>query len=196
MKTKYGIVKNCKYCKNEFTTRPRLLEYCSQSCKNPNNRIGNIPWNKGLQMTEEFKQTKMNLEGLAKGRGWNKGIPNDKQKEKWVTDNPNKDGRINNRRPKNYIDDEFTAYKRECCKATYRSWYAMKKENLVPENTGKRPDQYQLDHIIPFKQGFELGVPPAVIGSRKNLRYILGQENRKKWDCFQEESIVKNIIGN
>lgn len=194
MKSKYGLIRNCLFCSTEFTTRPRFLEYCSQKCKNPLNRGEYDPWNKGIKLTEEQK-AKQNRDGLKKGWGWNKGIPNKKQKEKWTTNNPNKDGRINNRRPKNYIDNEFTAYKRECRKATYRSWYAMKKESLVPENTGKRPDQYQLDHIIPFKQGFELGIPPTVIGGRKNLRYILGKENRFKWDCFQEESIVKYIIG-
>lgn len=194
MKGKYGILKNCQYCKTEFETRPRFLEFCSAKCKNPLNRGEYEPWNKGIKLTEEQK-AKQNRDGLAKGWGWNKGVPNKKQKEKWTTNNPNKDGRINNKRPKNYVDDEFTAYKRECRKATYRSWYAMKKEGAVPVNTGKRPDQYQLDHIIPFKQGFELGIPPAVIGSRKNLRYILGKENRKKWDCFQEESVVQYIIG-
>jgi hypothetical protein len=194
MKNKYGLIRNCLFCSTEFTTRPRFLDYCSQKCKNPLNRGEYEPWNKGIKLTEEQK-AKQNKEGLKKGWGWNKGVPNKKQKEKWTTNNPNKDGRINNSRPKNYTDDEFTAYKRECRKATYRSWYAMKKENLVPENTGKYPDQYQLDHIIPFKQGFELKIPPTVIGSRKNLRYILGKENRSKWDCFQEESVVKYIIG-
>lgn len=194
MKSKYGTFKRCQYCKTEFETRPRFLEFCSTKCKNPLNRGEYTPWNKGIKLTEEQK-AKQNRDGLAKGWGWNKGVPNEKQKEKWTANNPNKDGRVNNKRPKNYIDDNFTAYKRECRKATYRSWYAMKKEGIIPENTGKRPDQYQLDHIIPFKQGFELGIPPAVIGSRKNLRYILGKENRKKWDCFQEENIVQYIIG-
>jgi very-short-patch-repair endonuclease len=50
-------------------------------------------------MTEEFKQTKMNLTGLAKGRGWNKGKPNEKQKEKWTGEgNPNWSGGVNRQR--------------------------------------------------------------------------------------------------
>ena len=195
MKAKYGLIKMCTYCGNQFETKPRFLEFCSQPCKNPNNRIGHTPWNKGIKLTEEQKQ-KLNFDGLKKGWGWNKGMPNETLRTRMLTNNPNKDGRANNMRPKNYIDDEFTAYKRECRKATYRSWYAMKKEGVVPKNTGKRPDQYQLDHIIPFKQGFGLGIPPSVIGGRKNLRYILGKENRQKWDCFQPESIVQYIIGN
>jgi hypothetical protein len=60
---------------------------------------------------------------------------------------------------------------------------------------GKRKTDWQMDHIIPFKQGFELGIDPAIIGSRKNLRFILGEENRSKWDKFQSEDIVKSIIG-
>ena len=195
MKNKYGFVKKCLYCSTEFETRPRFVDYCSQPCKNPNNRVGHTPWNKGKPMTEEFKQTKMNISGLAKGWGWNKGIPNERQREKWLKNNPNKDGRLNNMRPKNYVDDEFTSYKREVRKATYRSQYAMKQEGLIPNNTGKRKDQYQLDHIIPFRQGYELGIDPKIIGGRQNLRYILGKENRTKWDCFQPDNVLKSILG-
>jgi hypothetical protein len=194
MKNKYGIIKKCLYCGNDFETKLRFLDYCSQECKNPNNRIGNVPWNKGIKLTEEQKE-KQNIDGLKKGWGWNKGIPNEVQKQKWLgKGNPNWDGKVNNQRPKNYIDDEFTAYKRECRKATYRSWYAMKKEGLVPE-TGKRKTDLQMDHIIPFRQGFELGIDPKIIGSRKNLRFILGEENRSKWDSFQPDDVIKLITG-
>ncbi len=191
---KYGIIKACLFCGVEFETRLRFLDYCSQKCKNPLNRGEYDPWNKGLKLTEEQK-AKQNREGLKKGWGWNKGIPNEAQSLRWRENNPNKDGRVNNMRPKNYVDDAFTAYKREAKKATYRSWYAMKQEGSIPSNTGKRKDQYQLDHIIPYRQGFELGIDPAVIGSRKNLRWILGEENRQKWDRFQPEEIIKNILG-
>lgn len=191
---KYGVEKSCLHCGSLFVTKPRMIEYCSQPCKNPRNRPGHSAWNKGLKMTDEFKATKMNLSGLAKGQGWNKGMPNERQRQKWLTDNPNKDGRANNMRPKNYVDDEFSAYKRECKKATYRSWYAMMKEGSIPSNTGKRKDQYQLDHIIPFRQGFELGIDPKIIGGRNNLRWILGEENRKKWDHFQSEDTVRSIV--
>lgn len=98
-------------------------------------------------------------------------------------------------RPKSYVDDAFAAYKREVRKATYRSWYAMKQEGAIPANTGKRKDQYQLDHIIPYRQGFELGIDPKILGSRKNLRWILGEENRRKWDCFQPDEVVKHVLG-
>ncbi len=191
---KYGIIKTCLHCGNEFQTRPRFLDYCSQKCKNPLNRGEYDPWNKGIKLTEEQK-LKLNRDGLKKGWGWNKGIPNERQRERWLTDNPNKDGRVNNMRPKNYVDDEFTAYKRECKKATYRSKYAMMKEGSIPANTGKRKNQYQLDHIIPFRQGFELGIDPKIIGGRKNLQWILGEENRAKWNRFQPENVVKSIIG-
>jgi len=194
MKNKYNLSKVCLFCGIGFITKPRFLDYCSQKCKNPLNRGEFEPWNKGTKLTEEQK-SKQNLDGLKKGWGWNKGIPNVVQSIKWSENNPNKDGKLNNLRPKNYVDDKFTAYKRECRKVTYRSQYAMKKEGQVPSNTGKRKDQYQLDHIIPFRQGFELGISPAIIGGRANLRYILGKENRYKWDTFQTEEIVKSIIG-
>ena len=194
MKNKYGQTKICKYCSCEFTTRPRFLDYCSTPCKNPNNRPGNLPWNKGIKLNDEQK-SKINMTGLSLGRGWNKGKSNIAQSIRWTTNNPNKDGRINNMRPKNYVDDEFSAYKRKCKNATYRSCYAMKKAGLVPANIGKRKDQYQLDHIIPYRQGFELGIDPKIIGGSKNLQWILGEENRAKWDRFQPEEVVKNILG-
>ena len=191
---KYGIIKACQYCGNNFETRPRFVDYCSQKCKNPLNRGEYDPWNKGKKLTEEQK-AKQNTEGLKKGWGWNKGIPNEAQSIRWRENNPNKNGRINNMRPKNYIDNEFTAYKREVRKATYRSWYAMKQAGLIPTNTGKRKDQYQLDHIIPYRQGFELGIDPQILGSKENLRWILGEKNRQKWDRFQTEEVIKNILG-
>ena len=195
MKSKYGLSKVCLFCGTGFVTRPRMLEYCSQACKNPQNRPGNVPWNKGMTMSDEFKQTKMNMSGLSKGHGWNKGLPNEIARKRFLENNPNKDGRVNNMRPKNYIDDEFSSYKRQCRKATYRSVYKMKQEGLVPSSIGKHKHQYQLDHIIPFRQGFELGIDPEIIGGRKNLRYILGEENRSKWDRFQSEDVLKSVLG-
>jgi hypothetical protein len=195
MKNKYGITKKCLYCENEFVTRPRFNLYCSQACKNPNNRVGHTPWNKGIKLTDEQK-AKQNIDGLKKGWGWNKGIPNLEAKQRMSGENnPNWDGRANNMRLKNYVDNQFSAYKRECRKATYRSVYKMKQEGLVPSNTGKYKHQYQLDHIIPFRQGYELGIDPAIIGGRQNLRCITGEENRSKWDCFQTVDVLKSILG-
>lgn len=192
---KYNIIKACKFCGSHFETRPRFVDFCSQKCKNPLNRGEYEPWNKGKKLTQEQK-AKQNTEGLKKGWGWNKGVPNINQSIKWSgINNPNWEGRVNNQRPKKEIDNEFLTYKKECKKATYRSWYAMKKEGLIPSNTGKRKDQYQLDHIIPFKQGYDLGIDPKIIGGRSNLRWILGEENRTKWDRFQPEEIINKIIG-
>ena len=151
------------------------------------------PWNKGIKLTEEQK-AKQNTEGFKKGWGWNKGVANEIARHRMLTNNPNKDGRLNNLRPKNYVDTEFTAYKRNCRKATYRTIYQMRKEGLVPI-TGKHKTDLQLDHIIPYKQGFELNISPEIIGGRKNLRFILGEENRKKWDSFQPANVVQSIIG-
>lgn len=99
MHRKYGLEKKCLYCGSLFVTAPRMVDYCSQPCKNPRNRPGHSAWNKGLKMTEEFKQTKMNLSGLAKGWGWNKGLPNEKQKTKWSGEgNPNWGGGVSQQR--------------------------------------------------------------------------------------------------
>lgn len=194
MKNKYGLTKNCLYCSSEFITKPRFNNYCSVKCKNPLNRGEYDPWNKGIKLTNEQK-AKQNTQGLAKGHGWNKGKSNEIARQRMLGENnPNWNGRLNNLRPKNYVDTEFTAYKRECRKATYRSVYQMRKEGLVPV-TGKYKTDLQLDHIIPYKQGFELNISPAIIGGRKNLRFILGEDNRKKWDSYQPDNVVQSIIG-
>ena len=194
MKNKYGHTRCCLFCSNEFVSRPRFLEYCSVPCKNPLNRGEYEPWNKGKKLTEEQK-TKQNRDGLAKGHGWNKGLPNKVARKRFLENNPNKDGRLNNLRPKKQVDDLFSKYKGDCRRATYRSFCKMKKEGLIPANTGKRKDQFQLDHIIPFRQGFELGIDPAILGGKQNLRYILGEENRLKWDRFQTEDVLKLVLG-
>ena len=55
MKNKYGLIKKCLFCRDEFETRPRFKDYCSQKCKNPLNRGEYDPWNKGKKMSEEAK---------------------------------------------------------------------------------------------------------------------------------------------
>lgn len=80
-------------------TAPRMIDYCSQPCKNPRNRPGHASWNKGLKMTEEYKQTKMNMAGLSKGHGWNKGLPNEIARQRMLGENnPNWRGGVNARR--------------------------------------------------------------------------------------------------
>jgi hypothetical protein len=195
MKTKYGLKICCTHCGSEFVTKPRFLEYCSTPCKNPINRKGTVPWNKGIEMTAEQK-SKLNTDGLKKGQGWNRGLSNPIQREKWTGyTNPNWEGKINNQRPKKQIDNELAKYKRECKKATYRTLYKLRKENLVPV-TGKKKTDIQLDHIIPFKQGYELKINPKIIGHSCNLQFITGEENRKKWDDFQSEEIINKILEN
>ena len=49
--------------------------------------------------------------------------------------------------------------------------------------------------IIPFKQGYDLGIDPKIIGSRNNLQWLLGEDNRKKWDSYQPNNIIKTILG-
>jgi hypothetical protein len=100
MKNKYGYTKNCLYCGTEFITKPRLIDYCSQPCKNPLNRPGHTAWNKGIKLTDEQK-AKQNTDGLAKGRGWNKGKSNEMARQRMLGENnPNWNGRLNNLRPK------------------------------------------------------------------------------------------------
>jgi 5-methylcytosine-specific restriction endonuclease McrA len=194
MKNKYGLSKCCSYCGNAFITKPRFLEYCSVPCKNPINRPGNVAWNKGLKLTEDQK-AKQNRSGLTKGWGWNKGQPNEKARARFSENNPNKDGRLNNLRPKKEINDEFLLYKREVRKATYRTLKKMKLTDGYIPKFGKGKYDLQVDHIIPYEQGFELGIPAYLLGSKNNIQFLKGEDNRAKWDHYQPMSVVRAVIG-
>jgi hypothetical protein len=202
---KYGVTKECPYCKEEFITSYKKLNYCSKACSNPQNRAGDpnkvAPWNKGHKKSAEHLAT-MNTEGLKKGHGWQKK-PEYKEAAKRAakmhsermkgSNNPNWEGKQNNLRPKAPVDNEWNKYKKEVRKVTYRSVYQMKKEGLVPDGVGKYKGMLQLDHIISKRQGYEQNIDPWIIGHRNNLRYVSSQVNREKWHTFQTEEVVKEI---
>ena len=194
MKNKYGLSKVCLFCESSFITKPRFLDYCSQKCKNPLNRGEYDPWNKGIRLTEEQK-AKQNRSGLEKGWGWNKDIPNVSQSIKWSKHNPNKDGKLNNLRSKNPITEPLKIYRSKVRYHTYRTLKEMKEAGDWVPKTGKYKDSWQIDHIIPHRQGFELGIDPSLLGGKKNIQFIRGEENRKKWDSYQPIEIVKSITG-
>ena len=194
MKNKYGLNKVCLFCESSFITKPRFLDYCSQKCKNPLNRGEYDPWNKGIKLTEEQK-AKQNTVGLSKGWGWNKGETNEVARQRFITNNPNKDGKLNNLRPKNPITEPLKLYRSKVRYHTYRTLKEMKEAGEWIPKTGKYKDSWQIDHIIPHRQGFELGIDPSVLGGKKNIRFIKGNENRKKWDSYQTNEVVKLITG-
>ena len=193
MKNKYGLSKICSHCGTSFLTKPRFLEYCSTPCKNPTNRPGNKAWNKGLKLNAEQK-ARQNIEGLKKGWGWNKGLPNEIARQRFLENNPNKDGKLNNLRSKAEVNDELVLYKREVRKATYRTLKEMKLNGFVP-TVGKGKDDLQVDHIVPYEQGFELGLPASLLGSKNNLQFLKGKDNRAKWNSFQPMSVVRALKG-
>ncbi len=200
---KYGVTKECPHCKEEFVTKPKRVNYCSQACSNPQNRGEGVPpWNKGQKMPASWL-AKNDTTGLAKGRGW-LAKPEYKEKAERVkkmhsermkgSGNPNWEGKTNNLRPKAPRDCEWDKYKREVKKATYRSVYQMKKEGLVPEGVGRHKGMLQLDHIVSKKQGYTLKIDPLLIGHRNNLQFISQHENRYKWDRFQPEEVVNELL--
>ena len=195
MKNKYGNFKQCLFCKSEFETRPRFLDYCSQKCKNPLNRGEYEPWNKGIKLTEEQK-AKQNTEGLKKGWGWNKGLSSETQSLKWkVENNPNWEGKTNNLRLKNPQTDLLKLYRSKVRYATYRTLKKMKQAGEQIPTCGKHPTDLQLDHIISIMQGFKLGIDPILLGQRNNIQFITGEENRRKWHFDQPMEVVQSIIG-
>ena len=191
---KYGITIACKFCGNSFITKPRYVVYCSAACKNPINRPGNQAWNKGITLSAEQK-ARQNTEGLKKGHGWNKGLPNEAQRKRWLDNNPNKDGAINNARPKKLINNELEVYKSLVRKETYRTIKAMRKAGEFVPKCGKHKTDLQVDHVVPYKQGYELGIPAEVLGSRKNIQFLKGEDNRAKWDSYQPMHIIRFLKG-
>jgi hypothetical protein len=153
------------------------------------------PWNKGIKLTDEQK-AKQNRDGLVKGWGWNKGRTNEIARQRMLGENnPNWKGRLNNLRPKNPITDPLKMYRRLVRKATYRTLKEMKKNGEWVPEVGKYKHNWQTDHIIPHQQGWELGILPNLLGSRENIQFIKGEENREKWDTYQPLDVVRSIIG-
>jgi hypothetical protein len=145
-------------------------------------------------LTAEQK-AKQNIDGLRKGHGWNKGLPNVQQREKWLSDNPNRNGVLNNLRPKKPADGELAVYKVLVRKATYRTIRAMKQAGEYVPTCGKRKTDWQVDHVVPYKQGFELGIPAEILGSRKNIQFLKGADNRAKWDSYQPMHVIRFLKG-
>jgi 5-methylcytosine-specific restriction endonuclease McrA len=53
----------------------------------------------------------------------------------------------------------------------------------------------QVDHIIPYEQGFDLGIPASLLGGKNNIQFLKGEDNRAKWNHYQPMSVVIAITG-
>lgn len=91
--------------------------------------------------------------------------------------NPIWNGKVNLIRYKDNVpNSDYIDYKRKVHKYTGRTITTMlKPQGLVPDNVGRHSDQYQCDHIIPIKQGFDEGICPELLSQPANLQYILGK---------------------
>ena len=73
-------------------------------------------------------------------------------------------------------------------------WRITNRHNLsLLENCEKRgrsgvDGAYQLDHIIPISYGFYNNISLEIIGNIENLRFITWEENREKWNKYEERS--------
>ena len=135
--------------------------------------------------------------GLKKGHGWNKGKKNLLQSIRWKENNPNADGKLNNLRPKktDSTRTEFQIYKSEVRKTTYRTIKKLKADGHFLPNFGKYKTDYQIDHIVSIKQGFELGVPASLLGDIKNIQFLKAHDNRAKWHTNQSMALIRIVKG-
>lgn len=151
-----------------------------------------VPWNKGLKKGMPGAQTNYNTEGFK--LGWTRVQSEEERKatsERMRKNNPNHGGKVNKLRSKYRVKNKaFDTYRYECVKYTRRTERSIS----IPEERGKYKECLQLDHIIPFKQGFELGIDPQVMGSEHNIQWITQEENRQKWDKWVPQETVDGIL--
>lgn len=190
----------CGFCNKEFEQKPRFKNFCSTACKNPINRPGHVPWNKGL--TIDDPRVLKNV--TSKNRkpppcGWNKGNTTSAAKqaalktaERMRIKNPNHNGVCNLKRSKKQQPIGWQLYVREVRKFTMRTKRIILKATNI--TFGKKCEDWQMDHIIPLKQGYALNIPPFIIGHNYNIQILKQKENRKKWDEFQTDEMIDSII--
>lgn len=190
----------CKFCGNEFEERRWFRKYCSIACKNPNNRKGNVPWNKGL--TKEDPRVLKSVTSpnrVPPPHGWNKGNKTEAAKkasaaasERMRKNNPNHNGVANLKRKNAIRPTGWKLYIRQVRKFTMRTKRIILKSSNI--TFGKKQNDWQMDHIIPLKQGFELNIPPYIMGHNFNIQILKQKENRTKWATFQDDEMIENII--
>lgn len=73
-------------------------------------------------------------------------------------------------------DPDRLRYDREVSVLTKKSRNDIIQESGI--SFGKKT--YHLDHIFPVSKGYIYGIPPELIGDRRNLQVLPAQENRKK----------------
>lgn len=193
-------MRNCEFCGKEFEPRRWFRKYCSVACKNPSNRRGHIPWNKGL--TKEDPRVLKNITSqnrIPPPAGWNTGnktkaakIASAAASIRMRERNPNHNGICNLKRTNKPQPKGWKLYVKEVRKFTMRTKRIIQKKSNI--KFGKKSNDWQLDHIIPLKQGYELNIPPYIIGNKYNVQILKQKENRKKWDEFQSKEMINEII--
>jgi hypothetical protein len=131
--------------------------------------------------------------------GWNKGNISERAKQvakqssvRMRKDNPNKNGYFNKQRKVFQRLDGWAEYVRQVRKFTMRTKRRIQKRSNI--QFGKHKNDWQMDHVIPIEQGFELNIPPYIIGSTMNCQVLKQHLNRKKWNKKQPSEMVEMII--
>lgn len=81
-------------------------------------------------------------------------------------------------------------YKHICWELTNKQDIALLENSEKRGNSGfeRGSGYYHLDHIVPIRKGFLMGIPPFLIASMDNLRFIPSEDNIKKNVKLTDES--------
>jgi len=91
-----------------------------------------------------------------------------------------------------YVNSKGRTIYRKLPDEYYQSVWELTEQqplNTLPDYSKRGWEEYHLDHIVPISYGRDNNIPPELIASIENLRFIPSQDNMSKRDILTEESI-------
>lgn len=164
---------NCLFCKTEFINKSsNQKKYCSKSCKGKDYRKKPIykKWYKEHIKSESFKNNQKKYRSSTKGKITQKNwVKNNREHLLYWYKNWRKTEK--GKRLKNY--DCAIRYAKK--KQRTPKWLTKQDLFKIKQFYLKRPQGYEVDHIIPL-----CGDNVSGLHVLNNLQYLKAEENRKK----------------